>query len=67
MGLDNDCTGATAGSLVGTAVGARGIPSHWYRNFNDTVYTYMIDQPKFSINGLVDRFTAQAQQVWGGE
>jgi ADP-ribosylglycohydrolase len=66
MGMDNDCTAATAGSIVGTVVGAKGIPPHWYKNFNDTVYSYMTGQPKFSISGLVDRFTAQAQRVWGG-
>ncbi len=31
MGMDNDCTAATAGSLVGAVVGKQGIPEHWYR------------------------------------
>ncbi len=29
MGLDNDCTAATAGSIVGAVVGKAGIPKRW--------------------------------------
>ncbi|MCJ7751561.1 MAG: ADP-ribosylglycohydrolase family protein, partial [Armatimonadetes bacterium] len=33
MGLDNDCTAATAGSIVGAIVGKRRIPRKWTRKF----------------------------------
>ena len=65
MGLDNDCTAATTGSLVGAVVGKGGIPAHWTKNFNNTVYSYMIDRQRFTISGLVERFTAQAARVYG--
>jgi ADP-ribosylglycohydrolase len=64
MGMDNDCTAATAGSLVGAVVGKQGIPGHWYRNFNDTVHSYLIDQPRFAISDLIERFTIQAKRVF---
>jgi ADP-ribosylglycohydrolase len=64
MGMDNDCTAATAGSIVGAVVGKQGIPAHWYRNFNDTVHSYLINQRKFSIADLVSRFTQRASRVF---
>ena len=36
--MDNDCTAATAGSIVGAVVGKKGIPSRWHRRFHDTVH-----------------------------
>lgn len=65
MGMDNDCTAATARSLVGAVVGKEGIPEHWYRGFHDTVYSYLIGEPEFSISDLLERFTAQAKRVYG--
>jgi len=64
MGLDNDCNAATAGSIVGAVVGKRGIPSHWYRNFNNTVHSYLVGKRKFTIAGLINRFTRQAERVF---
>jgi len=64
MGLDNDCTAATAGSIVGAVVGASSIPEHWTRNFGDTVDSYLIGQPRFAISDLIERFTRQAQRVF---
>lgn len=65
MGLDNDCTAATAGSIVGAIVGKKGVPEHWYKNFNNKVLTYMIDREEFKIDDLVNRFTQQAKKVHG--
>ena len=64
MGMDNDCTAATAGSIVGAVVGKKGIPEQWYRNFNNTVHSYLIGKERFAITGLIDRFTKQARRVW---
>jgi len=64
MGLDNDCTGATAGSLLGAIVGARGIPEHWWRPFRNTTRTYLIDHERFANTDIVNRFFAAAQNVW---
>lgn len=66
MGLDNDCTAATAGSLVGAVVGRTGIPAHWHARFHDTVHTYLIGHPRFSIADLVNRFTEQARRISAG-
>ncbi|MCX7754238.1 MAG: ADP-ribosylglycohydrolase family protein [Anaerolineales bacterium] len=64
MGLDNDCTAATAGSIVGAVVGKRGLPEHWYRPFENTVYTYMIDHPEFKLDDVAVRFARQARRVF---
>ena len=63
MGMDNDCTAATAGSIVGAVVGKRGIPEHWYKNFNNTVRSYLIGRKSFTITGLLTRFARQAAKV----
>ena len=63
MGMDNDCTAATAGSIFGAAYGKDAIPEHWYKNFNNRAISFIIGQPEFAIDDMVNRFTAQAQQV----
>lgn len=63
MGLDNDCTAATAGSLVGAVVGKSGIPQHWVRPFHDTIHSYLIGHPRFAISDVVERFAKQAVRV----
>jgi ADP-ribosylglycohydrolase len=64
MGLDNDCTAATAGSIVGAVVGKAGIPPHWYARYNDTVHTYINGHPHLAISDVINRFTALAGQNW---
>ena len=64
MGLDNDCTAATAGSIVGAVVGKRGVPQHWTKRFNNAAYSYLIGKPKFRIDSLVKRFAKQAKAVF---
>ena len=63
MGLDNDCTAATAGSITGAVLGRRGIPVKWHCHFNDTVHSYLIGKKRFTISGLVRRFAVQAARV----
>ncbi|UCC72117.1 MAG: ADP-ribosylglycohydrolase family protein [Gemmatimonadota bacterium] len=63
MGLDNDCTAATAGSIVGAVVGKEGIPPHWTKSFNNKVHSYLIDRPVFEIDDVLERFVAQAEAV----
>ncbi len=64
MGLDNDCTAATAGSIVGAIVGKKGVPEHWYKNFNNTVDSYLIDVGEMKIDDVLTRFAAQAKKVY---
>ena len=63
MGLDNDCTAATAGSIFGAAYGLEAIPEHWTRNFNNKAYSFIKGIESFAIDDMIDRFTAQAQIV----
>jgi ADP-ribosylglycohydrolase len=63
MGLDNDCTAATAGSIVGAIVGKKGIPEHWYKSFNNTIYTYMNGAEVFKIDDVINRFAIQAEKI----
>ena len=65
MGMDNDCTAATAGSIVGAIVGKEGISEDWYRKFHDTMHSYLIGKPSFSIRDVLKRFHSQATRVYG--
>ena len=60
MGLDNDCTAATAASIVGAVIGKENLPEHWYRPFNNTVLSYLNGIEEFKIDDLLERFKAQA-------
>ncbi len=56
MGLDNDCTAATVGSIIGATVGFKGIEEKWYKTFNNTVKTYIKDNEFFDIDDAVERY-----------
>jgi len=64
MGLDNDCTTATAGSIVGAIVGKKGIPEHWYKSFNNRVDSYLTEVGEMKINDVLSRFACQAEKVY---
>lgn len=63
MGLDNDCTAATAGSIVGAVAGIKAIPSRWHKNFNNTIHSYLIGKRRFTISDILRRFARQARQI----
>ena len=64
MGLDNDCTAATAGSIVGAAVGAGGVPEHWRKPFGGKVRTYINGHEWFEMADMYGRFAKTARAVW---
>ena len=64
MGMDNDCTAATAGSIVGAIVGKDGIPEYWYKPFNNKIHSYLKGKKTFSISGIINRFQKQAKEVY---
>lgn len=64
MGLDNDCTAATAGSLLGAAIGARDIPPHWWKPFRNRTRTYLRGHEELRNTDLATRFKAVARRVW---
>ena len=63
MGLDNDCTAATAGSIAGAIAGKKGIPEHWYKPFHNKLTTYLIGSQEHRIDDLVRRFAALAEKI----
>ncbi|MDO4567197.1 MAG: ADP-ribosylglycohydrolase family protein, partial [Oscillospiraceae bacterium] len=56
MGLDNDCTAATAGSLAGALFGKKKLSPHWYEPFGDEIRTYLKGFERFSIKEVAERF-----------
>jgi ADP-ribosylglycohydrolase len=63
MGYDNDCTAATAGSIVGAVIGRDSLESKWVEPFGDRMYSYLKGKPEFSINDLLSRFEAQFRRL----
>jgi ADP-ribosylglycohydrolase len=67
MGMDNDCTGATAGSIVGAVIGKNNLPKHWYENFNNRMHSFFYDCPEYiDIDDLYSRYEKQAKKVIKG-
>jgi ADP-ribosylglycohydrolase len=64
MGMDNDCTAATAGSIVGAVVGGAKVPAHWYKPFSNKTRTYITGNEWFRNDQVVQRFATAAQKVW---
>jgi ADP-ribosylglycohydrolase len=54
-GLDTDCNGATAGSVMGCALGTKGIPAHWTDPFHDRIRTCLKGLPEVSISDMAER------------
>jgi len=65
MGMDNDCTAATAGSLVGAVVGGAGVPKRWTTPFHNRCRTYLRGKEWFTNTDIVERFARAAKAVWG--
>ncbi len=55
IGLDNDCNGATVGSIAGACLGIDKVPAYWYECFNDVVETYLTGYRTLSIEDVVQR------------
>ncbi len=60
MGYDNDCTGATAGSICGAILGAKKLPGKWTRPLGDEVVTYITGHERLRSSDLADRFLKMA-------
>lgn len=63
MGYDNDCTAATAGSIVGAVIGADRIDNHWVKPFGNTIHSYLKGIASLPIDQVLDRFAAQKTRV----
>lgn len=64
-GMDTDCNGATAGSLMGALLGAKNLPAKWTAPFGDRLTTYITGQTELSISDLVKRTFDVAKRVTG--
>jgi len=64
-GVDTDCTGATAGSILGAILGAKRLPKKWIAPFGDRIESYIIGKRNWRTSSLVDRFVRVARKVIG--
>jgi len=62
-GVDTDCTGATAGSIVGAILGARRLPRKWTRPLGDRAESYIIGRRRWRSSDVARRFARVAAQV----
>ncbi len=60
-GLDTDCNGATAGSVMGAWLGAVALPARWTRPLNDRLLSYVVGMTDNSISDLARRTLAMAE------
>jgi ADP-ribosylglycohydrolase len=64
MGMDNDCTAASAGSILGAVCGKSKIPEYLYRRFRNTAETYLLHTESFRIDEMAERFTKITKAVY---
>jgi ADP-ribosylglycohydrolase len=65
-GVDTDCTGATAGSILGCALGTRGIPRHWTEPFHDMIRSDVRGLAEVRISELAKRTFRVAKDLGRG-
>ena len=56
IGFDNDCTGASVGSIMGAFLSIDGINKKWYQCFNDNIHTYIRGFENIKISKLFNMF-----------
>ena len=67
MSGDNDCTGATAGSILGAVIGRSAIPEHWIRPFRGRMHIYLNDMPEYlPIESVCERLETLARRFSQG-
>ncbi len=64
MGMDNDCTAASAGSIIGAIVGVKNIPSYLITRLCNTCDTYLNDTQSFKIDDMAQRFIAITNKIY---
>jgi ADP-ribosylglycohydrolase len=62
-GLDTDCTGGTVGSIVGAALGDKGIEPRWIEPFHDTIKTAVAGFGHGTLSDLIQRTVACHERV----
>ena len=66
-GFDTDCNGATAGSILGAALGTKAIPEKWTAPLNDTIESAINEVSSARISDLAERTAAIAARVLNTE
>ena len=66
-GFDTDCNGATAGSILGTALGAKMIPDKWTAPLGDTIHSAINEISKAKISDVAGRTLNIAVKVLNTE
>jgi ADP-ribosylglycohydrolase len=62
-GVDTDCTGATAGSIMGAIIGAKKLPKKWIGPLGDGITTYIKGHETESTSDMARRSCAIAKAV----
>jgi len=57
-GWDTDCNGATAGSVMGTILGAKGLPAQWIAPLRDRISSIVVGFTEMRISELARRTRA---------
>lgn len=63
QGLDTDCNGATAGSIIGAALGAKALPTKWIKPLGGKLDTCIIGMSIVDIEDLARRTMKQVERV----
>lgn len=63
QGMDTDCNGATAGSIIGAALGAKALPKKWIEPLGGKLATTVIGFPLPEIEELARRTMTQVERV----
>jgi len=62
-GVDTDCTGATAGSIMGAILGAKRLPKRLVEPFGDKVESYIKGKRRWRSSDIAKRFVRAAAAV----
>ena len=64
-GLDTDCNGATAGSVLGVILGAEALPAKWIAPMNDTLLTGVAGYYKVSLTEMAGKTLELIKRIQG--
>jgi ADP-ribosylglycohydrolase len=62
-GLDTDCNGATAGSVLGAVLGASMLPREWIDPLEDRLESIVVGMTENRISTLAERTLACAKAI----
>ena len=62
-GWDTDCNGATAGSVMGTILGAKALPEKWIAPLNDRISSIVVGHTDTRLSRLARRTCAMQQKI----